>query len=383
MLILGISYLRKQLHLTGVVITYYDYLLTSGDEARYIWGCKGSILWIFYFNRYFSILALIPEIMEIFISPSPSWETVCSGLKTYVQVSIVIAQLVTSVTLLLRTYALYDRSRKILAVILVIGFPLIGLIIWSVVTQHADSLTTIGCVVIGTRDVQSKLGFAWVALIAYEMLIFILTVMKTYRERNTTYRTTVGHVGSLMELMCRDGAVYFAIMVCCSTANTVTFYMAPPVLQGCLSRLASSVSVSLISRLIINLRKQYFARRQATNTSLDPEILSLSYDNIPSTVLDDPTGASSEFRTSHFSLVSSNPFPLLSAFHVRTTLWSSVVSQIRKYSSPGLQMSAYMIHESQTQLLVPVNSLILRPGDSITQTMPRFWCGIYYDLVDD
>ncbi|KAI0791988.1 hypothetical protein C8Q75DRAFT_805034 [Abortiporus biennis] len=276
MLILGISYLRKQLHLTGVVITYYDYLLTSGDEARYIWGCKGSILWIFYFNRYFSILALIPEIMEIFISPSPSWETVCSGLKTYVQVSIVIAQLVTSVTLLLRTYALYDRSRKILAVILVIGFPLIGLIIWSVVTQHADSLTTIGCVVIGTRDVQSKLGFAWVALIAYEMLIFILTVMKTYRERNTTYRTTVGHVGSLMELMCRDGAVYFAIM------------MAPPVLQGCLSRLASS----LISRLIINLRKQYFARRQATNTSLDPEILSLSYDNIPSTVLDDPTGVS-------------------------------------------------------------------------------------------
>ncbi|KAI0791980.1 hypothetical protein C8Q75DRAFT_805027 [Abortiporus biennis] len=234
-----------------LVILYYDYLLTFDDERRCIWGRKGSTLWIFYINRYFSVFALIASNIGLFPTARLSSETICSKFETYEQVTIVIAQLITSVTLLLRTFALYTQSRKILAIILSIGLPLIGLIIWSVANQHADSQVTlfIGCLVIGTetQNVQVSilpdcrylsteiewmasgnpvsLGFAWVALIAYEILIFLLTIIKTYRGRNVTYHAAAGHVGGLVELMCRDGAIYFAIMIWFNIANTVTFYI--------------------------------------------------------------------------------------------------------------------------------------------------------------
>ncbi|KAL4244471.1 hypothetical protein ABKN59_008685 [Abortiporus biennis] len=274
------SYLRQYCRLIGSVILYYDYLLTFDDEVRYIWGRKGSTLWIFYINRYFSTIALIVSMIGLFPTASLSSETICSKFETYEQVTIVIAQLITSVTLLLRTFALYTQSRKILAIILSIGLPLIGLIVWSVANQHADSQVTlfIGCLVIGTetQNVKSRLGFAWVALIPYEILIFLLTIIKTYRGRNVTYHAAAGHVGGLVELMCRDGAIYFAIMIWFNIANTVTFYIGSPALQGCLSRLASSVSVSLISRLIINLRKQYLAGMPQAETLPDPNVNVLS-----------------------------------------------------------------------------------------------------------
>ncbi|KAI0791987.1 hypothetical protein C8Q75DRAFT_614088 [Abortiporus biennis] len=220
------SYLRQYFRLIGYVVAYYDYLLIFDDEVRYIWGCKGSILWIFYLNRYFSIFAIIPSIVGLFLPPRLSSESVCSKVETYEQVTIVIAQLITSVSLLLRTFALYSRSWKILGIILTTGFPLIGLIVWSVANQGSASEVTVsvGCLLLGIQNVKSHLGFAWVALIAYEVLIFLLTIIKSYRERNVTYLASTSHVGGLMQLICRDGAIYFAIMIWLNAANVVTFY---------------------------------------------------------------------------------------------------------------------------------------------------------------
>ncbi|KAI0791992.1 hypothetical protein C8Q75DRAFT_805038 [Abortiporus biennis] len=266
------------IQLVDFTVAYYDYLLTFNDEVCYIWGCKGSILWIFYINRYFSIFALIPSLIGLFPSASLYSENVCSGFAVYEEATLVMAQMITSVALLLRTFALYRRSRKILTGILSIGLPLIGLISWSVADQtvesHPTSTFSIGCLVIeAPYEVQSHLGFAWIALIIYDVLIFVLTIAKTCKERNLSYNAVFGHVGGLTDLIWRDGAVYFAIMAVFNTANTVTFFIG----SGSLSRTASSVSVSLISRLIINLRKQYFSRMQTIGTLPDSQMSMLFF----------------------------------------------------------------------------------------------------------
>ncbi|KAI0937555.1 hypothetical protein AcW1_001597 [Taiwanofungus camphoratus] len=49
--------------------------------------------------------------------------------------------------------------------------------------------------------------------------------------------------------------MYFAVMASVNLANTLTFYVLQPLLRGVLSTLASSVSVTMMSRLMLNLHE--------------------------------------------------------------------------------------------------------------------------------
>ncbi|KAI0791993.1 hypothetical protein C8Q75DRAFT_614677 [Abortiporus biennis] len=287
---LGPNYTR----IVGIAILYYDYLVTFDDEVQYIWRYKGSSLWLFYINRYFSLVAIIPELAISFPSILGTNEA-CHQFTAYSQIIIVVAQLIVSVVLLLRTFALYDRSWRILGLMLSVGLPLVGFIIWSIAIQETGSSSIyMGCTVAGTPKSQFctsahqhlQLGFhvpridlsiAWMALILFDILIFLLTIMKTYQERRTCHSAILGRMGSLIDLIYKDGAIYFGIMASVNIANTITFYTLPPALQACLSRLASSISVSLMTRLILNLRKQAFTR--TIETGLDPR-MSLNFSDV-------------------------------------------------------------------------------------------------------
>ncbi|KAL4246339.1 hypothetical protein ABKN59_009105 [Abortiporus biennis] len=270
-------FIRQYTRIVGIAILYYDYLVTFDDEVQYIWRYKGSSLWLFYINRYFSLVAIIPELAISFPSILGTDEA-CHQFTAYSQIIIVVAQLIVSVVLLLRTFALYDRSWRILGLMLSVGIPLVGFIIWSIAIQETGlSSIYMGCTVAGTPKSQFYLSIAWMALILFDILIFLLTIMKTYQERRTCHSAILGRMGSLIDLIYKDGAIYFGIMASVNIANTITFYTLPPALQACLSRLASSISVSLITRLILNLRKQAFTR--TIETGLDPR-MSLNFSDV-------------------------------------------------------------------------------------------------------
>ncbi|KAH8826687.1 hypothetical protein DL96DRAFT_1603814 [Flagelloscypha sp. PMI_526] len=57
------------------------------------------------------------------------------------------------------------------------------------------------------------------------------------------------------QVMLRDGAVYFLVMIVANAANVATFYTLGPRLRGNLSTMASSISVTMTSRLILNLHQ--------------------------------------------------------------------------------------------------------------------------------
>jgi len=118
-----------------------------------------------------------------------------------------------------------------------------------VVGQHAEILLAAGCHSASSQDTADHLAVAWEALFVYDCMIFVLTVLRTLQENRRR-----GHMGGwLISLVIRDGAIYFAVMAGVQCANTLTFYLSPPVSRGALSIFASSISVTMMSRFMLKL----------------------------------------------------------------------------------------------------------------------------------
>jgi len=58
---------------------------------------------------------------------------------------------------------------------------------------------------------------------------------------------------AIINLLIRDGAIYFVCMFFANLANILTYYIAGPLLRGSLSTMATCMSVTLTSRLMLNL----------------------------------------------------------------------------------------------------------------------------------
>ncbi|KAL7284076.1 hypothetical protein ACG7TL_001354 [Trametes sanguinea] len=119
-----------------------------------------------------------------------------------------------------------------------------------------------------------RLAVSWESLFAFDLMIFTLTVCKTFRERYRHRITSGRH--DIISLILRDGALYFAVMASVNFANTLTFYflesslppaMRQPLLRGCLSTFASSISVTMMSRLMLNLHSSALGRDLADSSS--------------------------------------------------------------------------------------------------------------------
>ncbi|KAH8795192.1 hypothetical protein DL96DRAFT_1270772 [Flagelloscypha sp. PMI_526] len=89
-------------------------------------------------------------------------------------------------------------------------------------------------------------------MFAFDSIIFALTLVRSYRAtRDSGRRFSI----PLVDVMRRDGAVYFLVMIVANAANVATFYTLGPRLRGTLSTMASSISVTMTSRLILNLHQ--------------------------------------------------------------------------------------------------------------------------------
>ncbi|KAF8890463.1 hypothetical protein BD779DRAFT_1517895 [Infundibulicybe gibba] len=76
--------------------------------------------------------------------------------------------------------------------------------------------------------------------------------MKTWREgRNVAIHRRL----PMITLFLRDGGIYFAVMALANLANILTFYFCGPFLQGGLSTFSSSISVTMMSRFMLNLHE--------------------------------------------------------------------------------------------------------------------------------
>ncbi|KAI0651343.1 hypothetical protein C8Q79DRAFT_922130 [Trametes meyenii] len=249
-------------------ILWYDFVLTIPREVERYW--KGGRSWAstFYFlNRYTSVISHVPVVVEFFaVMP----EATCRRLQLYHQILAALTQCIVGVLLMLRTYALYNRNRKVVYLLSSICALGGAVSVWAIVSVrglHVRSFQDIviyaGCDLTLSERQGYYLAAAWSSILVFDFAIFALTLVQALRVGRTWSH-------SLFRIMLRDGTIYFGILVICYFSNILTYIFAQPVYKGVSTTLTNvldgiplllSISTTLTTRLMLNIR--------------DPELLEL------------------------------------------------------------------------------------------------------------
>ncbi|KAJ7867705.1 hypothetical protein B0H14DRAFT_2730781 [Mycena olivaceomarginata] len=233
--------LQDYCHLVGICLLYFDHLLTADAEVHFIWSRRRttSTYW-FLTNRYLAFLGNIPVAIMPFATLSPR-------VTILRQVHLFATQVVVSLIMILRVYALYGSSLRVACLLLWIGACVIAVTVWSMNGQKGAPAFLEGCHV---AIMRSTYGCAWQSLLFLDCTIFGFTVFNAY---TTTRR--IGPLANLPlhQLIVRDGALYFAAVAVANFSNMSTFY---PLFRGALSTFSSCIAVTMVSRLMLNLHKQ-------------------------------------------------------------------------------------------------------------------------------
>ncbi|KAJ3488035.1 hypothetical protein NLI96_g3122 [Meripilus lineatus] len=62
-------------------------------------------------------------------------------------------------------------------------------------------------------------------------------------------------LNELISLIFRDGAIYLVIMALANSANVLTYYVLAPDLKGAIGTVSTQISVVLLSRAMLNIRR--------------------------------------------------------------------------------------------------------------------------------
>ncbi|KAF6756422.1 hypothetical protein DFP72DRAFT_285596 [Ephemerocybe angulata] len=262
---------QSYLHLFAISILYYDHILTFKSEVAHLWARpKSHSSYWFFLNRYFAFFTNIAVLTLSFTTLSAQ---VCRTFTLFRQILLIVNQILVCgaysskeagspcvlnlpfpVLLTLRIYALYHRSKVILTYMLSSGAILAGISCYVMFGQKSSvAEQSAGCHTSLSRISAIRLAGAWEALFLYDSILFSLTLYKTLKERKDNRITGINI--DLVSLILRDGCMYFAVMALCNLANILTFYVSVPYLRGSLSTFASSTSVTMMSRMMLNLHE--------------------------------------------------------------------------------------------------------------------------------
>ncbi|KAJ7693004.1 hypothetical protein B0H17DRAFT_1330575 [Mycena rosella] len=242
------QHLRRSIYVAGVTVLCYDHLLSLGSEVAHIWvpRARRTSAW-FLLVRYVALLSNL--VLAAYFLGDLSAES-CKKLSSAEDYLLVIQETFVEVTLALRVCAMYGFNRRVFAALGVAAVITISLGAWAVVGPDIKVESALpGCHVPTSHTAAIHMAFAWEAQLVCDILILGLTLHRTY-----TYNLVVGPGSrSLLGTMVRDGAAYFAMIGLVNLANILMLYTGDIITAGSLAWFASTISVTMITRLMLNL----------------------------------------------------------------------------------------------------------------------------------
>lgn len=205
---------------------------------------------LFFCNRYLTLIGEIPGALESFSYFS---EEGCHQLRVYDQCFLMVSQGIIVVLLGIRVFALYERSKKVLVLLVTVYAIMIAVAGWAVVTSQISrdgaELGTIllpACDLTLTLQQSYRFAGAWGTELFCDLVIFVLTLCRL---------ACIVRVwtGTLSEVMLRDGVLYFGALVILHTSNIAAFIFGPPAAKGMLTTLTNAISSTLVTRMVLNI----------------------------------------------------------------------------------------------------------------------------------
>ncbi|KAG6330697.1 hypothetical protein ID866_8392 [Astraeus odoratus] len=211
-------------------ILYYDFVLTFGREVEFFWKLPRSwTFWLFITNRYVTILSRILPVFGIFwpLKKGENGALVqfCRTSGMYDQFVIIIVQMIGGAVMITRVYALYEKSRRVLVFLVTFSHHNSGARHgqWAVLALPSSDALSVptpslhcGCNVPITFEQAQHMAIAWGGQLAFDAIIFVLTLSRTLR---------IGKLGSraLLDVLIRDGTLYFGIITAANAGNITAF----------------------------------------------------------------------------------------------------------------------------------------------------------------
>ncbi|QRV84000.1 dephospho-CoA kinase [Ceratobasidium sp. AG-Ba] len=236
----------------GICVLLYDHILTFPDEVQYVWKQKWSVVsTMFVLNRYITPFVLAVDLydkggLSSYLSHSfcvnwyyaeTVWNLLCFGF-----VHAIVA---------LRVHAIWGRPRWLLITLSVlfttyfVSTAVIAYVLQIKVAQTVEYNPFFRvCLVIISR----YLWTCWIPSLAFETILFVLTAIKAREHSKANFDTPI------LQILYRDGVVYFAIISCCCLFNMVVWIVAPLSLVALSKYFTLAIVPAMGARLVLNLR---------------------------------------------------------------------------------------------------------------------------------
>ncbi|KDR75902.1 hypothetical protein GALMADRAFT_248681 [Galerina marginata CBS 339.88] len=235
-----------EFHTSNYVLLLYDHMLTFGEEVEKIWSRPFTLpTLLFYINRYVTHFQYI--VIQVAFHETTWTDSVCNRYVRFAGASTTSLVAVGELIMILRVYALYLGNKKILVFLLVLLCGQVSVSAWAVHNgmRVPQPRGFPGCVLTGKNKTFAAL---WGAPLVTDTCIFFLTVWRAARYLRKHGRMTV------MEIMLRDGTLYFLTIFGVNLMNTLIYFLALGDLKAVGASFSQILTSIMISRLQLNLR---------------------------------------------------------------------------------------------------------------------------------
>jgi len=261
----------SQLQGAFIVLFLYDYLLTFSEEVNYIWR-KRHRRWngytiLFILARYLPFVESVLLFLPLFVvDPSPRAclsfiiPRVCILVLGYISVECIF---------IVRTYAIWNKSRAVASSLLVSLAVTVGLMIFFLISfvdsfvflETPSTVAFPGCFI--TTENKS-IWYIYLFLLLFETLVLALTLYKVLAHRKISS-------SPLVEAMYRDGLTFYIYLfatsiLLISVSNGFPTSLAP-YLTG-IPVFHRNIHAILSARLVMNVRKVAYQDEQRTRQEL-------------------------------------------------------------------------------------------------------------------
>ncbi|KAJ7853392.1 hypothetical protein B0H13DRAFT_1904120 [Mycena leptocephala] len=279
--------------LISIVILCYDHLLTLESEITYMWKRpKRLSFFLFILIRYFSLLSNVAMLFPR-----------CYAWNVAKPVLIILQSFLVNIILGMRIYAMYGFSKRVLIILCGVGLTTFALAAWST-RETSVPASVIGAIREPPLSESLKnsgpllgLAGAWEAQFLCDLSVFGFTIIRAYRQPIKT-------PGSILSFMVRDGTIRIILnraLTLANLANILMYYFGDVIflpltfLSGAqseydgqswtaasLSAFTSMLSITMVSRLMLNLHKAanvgIFTDTQSVQTALEFQSDRIRYD---------------------------------------------------------------------------------------------------------
>ncbi|KAF8532321.1 hypothetical protein JB92DRAFT_3091912 [Gautieria morchelliformis] len=266
----------KYYNLATLVVILYDHSLTFDTEVEKIWSQNRSLpksLWFVF--RYITPIIQITAIMADQLT---TWtHGSCVGWLWFRFVADEIVTVATSAILILRIWALFERARWIMFVMLAALLGQIVVTVWAwqaataapiVPSRESPHSELTGCFPVPkSSDRSGQVASLFISLLVLDTVLFLLTILRAFRlPANRAPSVPV------LSIMLRDGVLYLIMIFVVNLANVLLIQLpgVPLGLKALNTEFTPNVTVIMVSRLVLNLR----AAEKSTATNLESTVLS-------------------------------------------------------------------------------------------------------------